>query len=113
MVNVLIGFVLCLSVVFGVISAAAFTPAIGFAFIFILFAGVLGYFGYLQSSLLLILINSLAIIASLGIVNATLTSLILLAILFIAAFSGVLIGVRKLQKIFKLKHDLVEYLRHT
>ncbi|MFY8351237.1 DUF6419 family natural product biosynthesis protein [Pseudoalteromonas sp. SSM20] len=103
MVNVLIGFVLCLSVVFGVISAAAFTPAIGFAFIFILFAGVLGYFGYLQSSLLLILINSLAIIASPGIVNATLSSLILLAILYISAFSGVMIGVRKLQKHVQIK----------
>ncbi|MEC8326666.1 MAG: DUF6419 family natural product biosynthesis protein [Pseudoalteromonas spongiae] len=95
MYKIVIGLVIALSLVVGVIAAAAFTPALGFTFLFLIFAGVIGYQGYLLSALMLVFINTLAILASPGIANATLSSLAMLAGIFSVAFGGVMLGVKK------------------
>ena len=68
----------------------------------LLFAGAIGYKGYLQSSLILLLINTLAVIGSPATDIDNTDTLLFLPILFSISFGGVLLGVRKLT----LKHDL-------
>jgi len=62
----------------------------------LLFAGAIGYKGYLQSSLILLLINTLAVIGSPAINIANTNTLLFLPILFLISFSGAFLGVRKL-----------------
>ena len=84
------------------LAAAPFTPAISGSFIMLLFAGAIGYKGYLQSSLILLLINTLAVIGSPATDIDNTDALLFLPILFSISFGGVLLGVRKLT----LKHVL-------
>jgi hypothetical protein len=79
-----------------VLAAAPFTPAVGISFLMLLFAGLIGSRGYLQSSLAILLINTLAVIGSPGIDISDMNTLILILIVFPVSFGGVLIGVRKL-----------------
>lgn len=96
MTKLAIGFSIILSLICMFLAAAPFTPAVGVSFIMLLLAGFIGYKGFLQSSLVLLLINTLAIIGSPGSDISTGNTLIFLPILFTVSFGGVLIGVRKL-----------------
>ena len=96
MFKVVIGFSIVLSFFCMLLAAAPFTPAIGVSFIMLLFAGFIGYKGFLQSSLVLLLINTLAVIGSPGMDISNIDTLIFVLILFPISFGGVLIGVRKL-----------------
>ncbi|WP_258872763.1 DUF6419 family natural product biosynthesis protein [Thalassotalea euphylliae] len=78
------------------LAAAPFTPAVGISLLMLLVAGFIGSKGYLQSSLTLLLINTLAVIGSPGIDISDINTLISVLILFPVSFGGVLIGVRKL-----------------
>ena len=69
------------------------------SFIMLLFAGAIGYKGYLQSSLILLLINTLAVIGSPAINIENTQMLLFLPILFLISFGGILVGVRKLTKL--------------
>ncbi|KAF7780466.1 hypothetical protein PMAN_a1494 [Pseudoalteromonas marina] len=62
----------------------------------LLFAGAIGYKGYLQSSLVLLLINTLAVIGSPAINIGNNNTLLFLPILFLISFGGAFLGVRKL-----------------
>jgi len=62
----------------------------------LLFAGAIGYKGYLQSSLILLLINTLAVIGSPAINIGNNNTLLFLPILFLISFGGAFLGVRKL-----------------
>ncbi|MBU3003381.1 DUF6419 family natural product biosynthesis protein [Paraglaciecola arctica] len=96
MSKVVIGFSIILSFICMLLAAAPFTPAIGVSFIMLLFAGFIGYKGFLQSSLVLLLINTLAVIGSPSMDISNTDTLIFVLILFSISFGGVLIGVRKL-----------------
>ena len=77
------------------LAAAPFTPAIGVSFLMLLFAGFIGYKGFLQSSTILLLINTLAVIGSPGIDVSNNNTLIFVLILFPLSFGGLFLGVRK------------------
>ncbi|GAA77395.1 hypothetical protein P20480_3894 [Pseudoalteromonas sp. BSi20480] len=62
----------------------------------LLFAGAIGYKGYLQSSLILLLINTLAVIGSPAINIGNNNTLLFLPVLFLISFGGAFLGVRKL-----------------
>jgi len=62
----------------------------------LLFAGAIGYKGYLQSSLVLLLINTQAVIGSPAINIGNNNTLLFLPILFLISFGGAFLGVRKL-----------------
>lgn len=96
MFKVAIGFSIVLSFICMLLAAAPFTPAIGISIIMLLFAGFIGYKGFLQSSLVLLLINTLAVIGSPSMNVSNIDTLIFVLILFPISFGGVLIGVRKL-----------------
>jgi hypothetical protein len=96
MCKVVIGFSIILSFLCMLLAAAPFTPAIGVSFIMLLFAGFIGYKGFLQSSIVLLLINTLAVIGSPGMDISNTDTLIFVLILFPISYGGVLIGVRKL-----------------
>lgn len=96
MAKVVIWFSIVLSFLCMLLAAAPFTPAIGVSFIMLLFAGFIGYKGFLQSSLVLLLINTLAVIGSPSMNISNTDTLIFILILFLFSFGGVLIGVRKL-----------------
>jgi hypothetical protein len=96
MFKVVIGFSIILSFLCMLLAAAPFTPAIGVSFIMLLFAGFIGYKGFLQSSIVLLLINTLAVIGSPGMDISNTDTLIFVLILFPISYGGVLIGVRKL-----------------
>lgn len=102
MFKVIIGCAVIFSFVCMLLAAAPFTPAISGSFIMLLFAGAIGYKGYLQSSLILLLINTLAVIGSPATDIDNTDTLLFLPILFLISFGGVLVGVRKLT----LKHVL-------
>jgi hypothetical protein len=61
----------------------------------LLFASFIGSKGYLQSSIILLLINTLAVVGNPGIEISNTSSAIFIAILFPISYGGVLIGVRK------------------
>lgn len=94
-----IGFAIVLSIICMFLAAAPFTPAVGISFVMLLVAGGIGYKGYLQSSIVLLLINTLAVIASPGSDISTGNTLLYLPMVFIASFGGVLLGVRRLGKL--------------
>ena len=96
MTKVAIGFSIILSLICMLFAAAPFTPAIGVSFLMLLFASFIGYKGFLQSSIVLLLINTLAVIGSPGMDISDTNTLIFVLILFPVSFGGVLIGVRKL-----------------
>jgi hypothetical protein len=96
MFKVAIGFSIVISFICMLLAAAPFSPAIGVSFIMLLFASYIGYKGFLQSSLILLLINTLAVIGSPGIDISNTKILIFIVILFPISFIGVLIGVRRL-----------------
>jgi hypothetical protein len=62
----------------------------------LLFAGAIGYKGYLQSRLILLLINTLAVIGSPAINIGNNNTLLFLPVLFLISFGGAFLGVRKL-----------------
>jgi len=95
MTKLAIGFAIIISLICMFLAAAPFTPAVGISFLMLLFTGFIGYKGFLQSSLVLLLINTLAVIGSPGSDISTGNTLIYLPILFIVSFGGVLIGLRK------------------
>jgi len=95
MAKVAIGFAIIISLICMLLAAAPFTPAVGISFLMLLFAGFIGYKGFLQSSLVLLLINTLAVIGSPGSDISNGDTLIYLPMLFIVSFGGVLIGLRK------------------
>ncbi|MDO6528240.1 DUF6419 family natural product biosynthesis protein [Motilimonas sp. 1_MG-2023] len=96
MIKFVIGFAIILSLICMFLAAAPFTPAVGISFLLLLLAGFIGYKGFLQSGLVLLLINTLAIIGSPSSDISTGNTLMFLPILFIISFGGVLLGVRKL-----------------
>ena len=96
MIKITIGFAISLSLICMVLAAALFTPAIGISFLMLLLASFLGYKGFIQSSLILLLINTLAVIGSPSLDISNTNTLVFLLILFPVSFAGVLLGVRKL-----------------
>jgi hypothetical protein len=94
--KVVIGFSIVLSFICMLLAAAPFTPAIGVSFIMLLFASFIGYKGFLQSSLVLLLINTLAVIGSPSMDISNINTLIFVLILFPISFGGVLLGARRL-----------------
>ena len=79
-----------------VLAAAPFTPAIGVSFLMLLVAGVMGFRGLIQQALILLLINTLAVVASPSIDISYTDRLVLVLIVFPIAFGGVMLGVRRL-----------------
>jgi len=96
MFKIIIGCAVIFSFVCMLLAAAPFTPAISGSFIMLLFSGAIGYKGYLQSSLILLLINTLAVIGSPAINIENTQTLLFIPILFSISFGGVLVGIRKL-----------------
>ena len=96
MFRVVIGFSIALSLICMFLAAAPFTPAVGISLLMLLFAGFIGYKGFLQSSLVLLLINTLAVIGSPGMDISNTNILLSVLIIFPVSFGGILIGVRKL-----------------
>jgi hypothetical protein len=94
--KVAIGFAIITSLLCMLLAAAPFTPAIGFSFLMLLFAGFIGYEGFIQSGLVLLLINTLAVIGSPSVDISNSNTLLVVLIIFLVSFGGVLIGVRKL-----------------
>ena len=90
------GFSVMISLLCMMLAAAPFTPAVGISFIMLLFAGFMGYKGFIQSALVLLLINTLAVIGSPSIDISDSYTLIGVLIFFPVSFGGVLLGVRKL-----------------
>ena len=89
-------FLILISLVCLVLAAAPFTPAIGVSFLMLLVAGVMGFRGLIQQALILLLINTLAVVASPSIDISYTDRLFLVLIVFPIAFGGVMLGVRKL-----------------
>ena len=89
-------FLILISLVCLVLAAAPFTPAIGVSFLMLLVAGVMGFRGLIQQALILLLINTLAVVASPSIDISYTDRLVLVLIVFPIAFDGVMLGVRKL-----------------
>lgn len=96
MAKITIGLSMILSLLCMLLAAALFTPAIGISFLMLLFAGFIGYKGYIQSGLVLLLINTLAVIGSPSIDMSSQETLLFVLVLFPVSFGGVLIGIRKL-----------------
>jgi hypothetical protein len=78
------------------LAVALFTPAVGISLLMLLFAGFIGYKGFLQSSLVLLLINTLAVIGSPVMDISNTNTLLSILIIFPVSFGGILIGIRKL-----------------
>ena len=78
------------------LSLAPFTPAVFLSFFMLLVAGVYGINGFLKTAILLLLINTLAVIGSPSIDIANITSLTLVLFVFPLSFGGVFFGVQKL-----------------
>ena len=95
MIKIAIGFSIFLSLICMLLAAAPFTPAVGVSLLMLLFAGFIGYKGFLQSSLVLLLINTLAVIGSPGMDISNTGIFLLVLIIFPVSFGGVLIGVKK------------------
>ncbi|WP_299496697.1 DUF6419 family natural product biosynthesis protein [uncultured Shewanella sp.] len=95
MFKLTVSFSILLSFVCMLLAYAAFTPAIGVSLMMLIFAGVIGYKRYLQSSLVLLFINTFAVIGSPGLNSSNIESLLFLFILFSISFGGVLMGIRK------------------
>ncbi|TMS80256.1 DUF6419 family natural product biosynthesis protein [Pseudoalteromonas sp. S554] len=96
MFKIIIGCAVIFSFVCMLLAVAPFTPAILGSFFMLLFAGAIGYKGYLQSSLILLLINTLAVIGSPAINIGNNNTLLFLPVLFLISFGGAFLGVRKL-----------------
>lgn len=77
------------------LAAAPFTPAVMVSFFMLLIAGVYGINGYIQTSLVLLLINTLSVIGSPIIDISNITFLILVLVIFPMSFGGIILGVRK------------------
>ncbi len=77
------------------LSLAPFTPAIFLSFFMLLIAGIYGINGYLKTAVLLLLINTLAVIGSPIIDIANTTFLILVLLVFPVSFGSVIFGVNK------------------
>jgi len=90
-----ISFFIALSFIAMLLSLAPFTPAIFFSFLMLLVAGVYGINGYLKTAILLLLINTLAVIGSPVIDIANTTFLILVLLAFPVSFGSVIWGVSK------------------
>ncbi|MEP3415015.1 MAG: DUF6419 family natural product biosynthesis protein, partial [Gilvibacter sp.] len=76
-------------------AAAPFTPAIGISFFMLLLTAFLGYKGYLQTSLILLCVNTFAVIVSPGIDTLNSSALVFIFFIFVFAFAGVSLGLRK------------------
>ncbi|GMM84462.1 DUF6419 family natural product biosynthesis protein [Pseudoalteromonas sp. MTN2-4] len=96
MFKVFIGLSIVLSFICMLLAAAPFTPAISFSFIFLLFAGVIGFRGFIQSSIVLLFINTLAVVGSPSIDISNTSTLVFVLVVFVTSFGGVFFGVRKL-----------------
>ncbi|MCC4263965.1 hypothetical protein LL240_05780 [Oceanimonas baumannii] len=96
MPKIAIGLSIAFSLICMLLAAAPFTPAIGISFLMLLFAGFIGYKGHIQPGLVLLLINTLAVIGSPGIDISNPETLLFVLVLFPVSFGGVLMGVRKL-----------------
>lgn len=96
MIKLGIGFSIVLSIICMFLSVAPFTPAIGMSFLLLLFTGFIGYKGFLQSSIVLLLINTLAVIGSPSVDISHTNTLVFIPIIFLISFGGLLVGVRKL-----------------
>ncbi|KZN49245.1 hypothetical protein N474_24785 [Pseudoalteromonas luteoviolacea CPMOR-2] len=96
MAKIAIGLSIVFSLLCMLLAAAPFTPAIGGSFLMLLFAGFIGYKGYIQCGLVLILINTLAVIVSPGMDISNQEVLLFVLVLFPVSFGGVLMGIRKL-----------------
>jgi len=91
----IISFFIILSFVCMLLSLAPFTPAIMVSFLMLLVAGAYGINGYLKTAILLLLINTLAVIGSPSIDITNTTSLILVLFVFPVSFGSVIWGVNK------------------
>jgi len=102
-----ISFFVVLSFVCMLLSLAPLTPAIMVSFLMLLVAGVYGIKGYLKTAILLLLINTLAVIGS-PIDIANTTSLILILFVFSISFGCVIWGVNKSNKKYnkEIKKDV-------
>lgn len=92
----LIGFTILVSLACMLLAAAAFTPAIGVSLFMLIVTGFIGYKGWLQSSIVLLLLNTFSIIISPSFNEASIDSLIYISILLVIAYGGTLIGARRL-----------------
>ena len=90
-----ISFFVALSFLAMFLSLAPFTPAIFLSFLMLLVAGIYGVNGYLKSAILLLLINTLAVICSPVIDVANIILLILVFFVFTLSFGCVIFGVNK------------------
>ena len=106
--KLLITFSIILSITCMLLSAAPFSPAIAVSFLMLLVAGIFGIKGYIQTGLMLLLINTLAVIGSPDVDISNLSSLTFMLIIFSVGFGGVMWGVRKFQLQLQLqtKHNL-------
>jgi len=96
-----ISFFVALSILAMLLSFAPFTPAVFLSFFLLLVAGIYGVNGYLKSAILLLLINTLAVIGSPAIDVANITSLILVILVFTLSFGCVIFGVNKSNEKYK------------
>lgn len=78
-----------------VLAAAPFTPAIGVSLFMLLLTAFLGYKGYLQTSLILLFVNTFAVIVSPGIDISNSKVLMFILFIHVCAFTGVSLGLRK------------------
>ena len=91
-----LGLAILLSFLCMLLAAAPFTPAIIGSFSMLLFTGLIGVRGYVQPGIILLFINTLAVIGSPAIDISNVATLVIVLISFSFAFTGVFFGVRKL-----------------
>jgi len=82
------------------LAAAPFIPAVDVLFLMLLLGGYIGYKDFLQSSSVLLLINTFAVIGAHSIDTPTTNTLLSVLILFPISYCGVLIVRIKVLNIF-------------
>jgi hypothetical protein len=93
--KIAIGTVITLSLACMLLALAPFTPAVFLSLLLLLVAGFIGYKGFIQLALIVLLINTLAVIGSPAIDASVVNTSVMVFLIFLVSFSGVLLGVRR------------------
>jgi len=93
--KIAIGTAILLSLLCMPLAFAPFTPAVGLSLLLLLVAGFIGYRGWLRSALVMLFLNTLAVIGSPGIPQDSGGQLVAIVLIFTAGFGGVYLGLHR------------------
>ncbi|WP_036228851.1 DUF6419 family natural product biosynthesis protein [Marinobacterium jannaschii] len=97
--KIALGFAIVISLISMLLAAAPFTPAVAISLLMLLLTGFIGFKGRLQTALVLLFLNTLAVIGSPATDLSDTDALIGIPLLFLIAFGGILLGVRRLMSL--------------